>query len=169
VTNASPPGYDRGMPTRSILPLLALFTLASCTHSGAPTHHAAKQATQETANQQLVTDFYAEVFNRHNVAAAPNYLAEDYRQHNPLAATGRQAFMDFFSKFFQQNPDWHVTIKHIAADGDLVWVHYHAQRNAEDRGMAVVDIFRVTGGKMVEHWDVVQPVPEKSANANTMF
>jgi len=161
------PTSHRPRGSRISLAFLALL-LSSCAHSGS-THHAARQVTQESENKQLVSAFYAEVFNHHNVAAAPNFMAEDYKQHNPMAATGRQAFMDFFTKFFQQAPDWHVDIKQIAADGDLVWVHYHAQRTPDDRGMAVVDIFRVTGGKIVEHWDVVQPVPAKSANSNTMF
>ena len=120
-------------------------------------------------NKRLVLAFYDEVFNKHDVAAAEKYLAEDYKQHNPMAATGRKAFMDFFGRFFQQSPEWRVQIKRVAADGDLVWVHYHAQKNADDRGMAVVDILRVQDGMIVEHWDVVQSVPQKSANENGMF
>ena len=53
--------------------------------------------------------------------------------------------------------------------GDLVWLHVHSTNGAGDRGRAIVDIFRVENGRIAEHWDVVQPVPEKSANGNTMF
>lgn len=56
-----------------------------------------------------------------------------------------------------------------AADGDLVWLHVHATNGADDRGEAVIDIFRVKDGKIVEHWDVIQPVPKEAANKNTMF
>ena len=56
-----------------------------------------------------------------------------------------------------------------AADGDLVWLHLNSTQNAQDRGEAIVDIFRVEDGRIVEHWDVIQPVPETSANENTMF
>jgi predicted SnoaL-like aldol condensation-catalyzing enzyme len=54
-------------------------------------------------------------------------------------------------------------------DGDFVIVHSHATTTPEDRGMAIVDIFRMDDGKIVEHWDVIQPIPEKAANENTMF
>ncbi len=130
---------------------------------------ASSSKSVQSRNKATVAAFYDEVFSHHNVAAAEHYMAEDYKQHNPMAATGRKAFVDFFTRFFQQSPEWHVTIKRIAADGDMVWVHYHAQRSTGDRGMAVVDLFRMKDGKMVEHWDVVQPVPERSANDNTMF
>lgn len=62
-----------------------------------------------------------------------------------------------------------MAIVRSAADGDLVWVHTHAINGAEDRGQAVVDIFRVEAGRIVEHWDVIQSVPAPSANTNTMF
>ena len=57
----------------------------------------------------------------------------------------------------------------MIADGDLVVLHVHSTQNAQDRGEAVVDIFRVEQGKIVEHWDAVQSVPAESANSNTMF
>jgi predicted SnoaL-like aldol condensation-catalyzing enzyme len=66
-------------------------------------------------------------------------------------------------------PGWRYEFKHAYVDGNIVVVHSHVRMNAEDRGMAVVDIFRLEKGKVVEHWDVVQPIPEKSANDNTMF
>jgi predicted SnoaL-like aldol condensation-catalyzing enzyme len=52
---------------------------------------------------------------------------------------------------------------------DLVWLHVHATNGAKDRGQAIIDIFRVKNGKIVEHWDVIQAVPETAANKNTMF
>jgi predicted SnoaL-like aldol condensation-catalyzing enzyme len=86
-----------------------------------------------------------------------------------MAATGRSAAISFLEPFFANNPGVSYSIKRIIADGNLVVVHSFARFSAADRGMAVVDILRVDGCKVVEHWDVVQPVPEHSANPNGMF
>lgn len=82
---------------------------------------------------------------------------------------GKEPFVSFFTGFFAENPDSHAEVVRSATDGDLVWLHVHSTNGAEDRGQAVIDIFRVTDGKIVEHWDVIQPVPATSANENTMF
>jgi len=71
--------------------------------------------------------------------------------------------------YFTKNPTARSEIKRAVAEGDLVFLHVHAKSSETDRGMAVVDIFRVENGKVVEHWDVVQPIPEKANNSNTMF
>jgi len=92
-----------------------------------------------------------------------------YIQHNPLAKSGRDAAIGFLEPFFQAHPDVSYSIKRIIADGNLVAVHSHAKFSADDRGLAVVDILRVDHCKIAEHWDVAQPVPEKSANSNGMF
>jgi predicted SnoaL-like aldol condensation-catalyzing enzyme len=86
-----------------------------------------------------------------------------------MAPNGTEALIKFFEPYFANNPQARSEIKRVVADGDLVMLHVHAKANETDRGMAVVDIFRVENGKVVEHWDVVQPIPEKAANENTMF
>jgi predicted SnoaL-like aldol condensation-catalyzing enzyme len=124
---------------------------------------------QEDANKKLVTTFYQQFFGEKDITAADKYLAPSYKQHNPLAATGRDAVKRFFTPFFA-NPDipkTKIDIKRVAADGDLVWLHIRSKTTGAER--AVVDIFRVQNGKITEHWDVIQSVPEKSANENTMF
>jgi predicted SnoaL-like aldol condensation-catalyzing enzyme len=86
-----------------------------------------------------------------------------------MAASGRAAAINFLEPFFAQHPDIQYSIARIIADGNLVAVHSHGKFSADDRGIAVVDILRVEGCKVMEHWDVVQAVPEKSANSNGMF
>jgi predicted SnoaL-like aldol condensation-catalyzing enzyme len=71
--------------------------------------------------------------------------------------------------FSQQFPDAYVDIKRVIAEGDMVVTHSHFTLNPEDRGSAVVDIFRIENGKVVEHWDVIQMIPETPLNSNTMF
>ncbi|WP_158839443.1 nuclear transport factor 2 family protein [Saccharothrix deserti] len=100
---------------------------------------------------------------------AVEYLAPEYHQHNPDIASGSAGLREQFASFFQAFPNMIVERKRVIADGDLVAIHAHIRLNPTDRGQAVVDIFRVRDGKVVEHWDVVQDVPETSLNDNTMF
>ena len=115
---------------------------------------------------QFMTKFYLEKKVRE---AFETWVEPGYIQHNPLAKTGRDAAIAFLEPFFQSHPDASYSIKRIIADGNLVAVHSHAKFTADDRGLAVVDILRVDNCKIAEHWDVAQPVPEKSANSNGMF
>ena len=127
---------------------------------------------QEAANKELVIKFYDEVFNKHDLKKAPyQYLAENLIQHNPAVPNGRQGFIDRLTPIFAKLPQRHSQLVHVAADGDLVWTHMHSTENPQDRGRAIIDIFRVKDGKIVEHWDVVQliPEPQKSQNKNGMF
>lgn len=121
-------------------------------------------------NKAIVTDFYEGVFLKHQVQAyADRYIGSQYIQHNPHVPDGKAPFVDYFTGYFKENPQAKSVIKRAVAEGDLVFLHVHAQENAQDLGTAIVDIFRVENGKIVEHWDVQQAVPEKSANNNTMF
>jgi predicted SnoaL-like aldol condensation-catalyzing enzyme len=129
-----------------------------------------RDLAREEANRRLVVEFYERVFTRHDVAeAAATVLTEDYIQHNPRVPSGREPFVKFFTGYFKDNPAARNRIVRSATDGDLVVLHVHSTANETDRGRAIVDIFRVRDGRIVEHWDVIQPVPETSANGNGMF
>jgi predicted SnoaL-like aldol condensation-catalyzing enzyme len=118
----------------------------------------------------MVTAFYKMVFYDHKVPDAfKTHVGASYRQHNPLVPDGIEPSVVFLSKRFETNPQAINEIKRVMADGDLVAVHVHSRLNDADRGRAIVDIFRVESGKIVEHWDVIQPVPENAQNDNTMF
>lgn len=129
----------------------------------------ARDTAQEEANRKLVVEFYDKVFNQHQVAEGAAVLTEDYKQHNPYVPDGKEPFVSYFTQFFKDNPEARTRVVRSAADGDLVWLHNHSVQNPDDRGEAIVDIFRVKDGMITEHWDVIQPVPETSANENTMF
>jgi predicted SnoaL-like aldol condensation-catalyzing enzyme len=101
--------------------------------------------------------------------AVAKYLGPHYRQHNPGSADGPDFFIAFVKRFAQAYPQFRLESKRIIAEGDYVVLHSHLILKPGDRGSAVVDIFRLENGKIVEHWDVVQEVPETSANNNTMF
>ncbi|MBC3767184.1 nuclear transport factor 2 family protein [Neptunicella marina] len=96
-------------------------------------------------------------------------FAEDYIQHSPHVADGRDAVLALFAKRFKRNSQITTSIKRSASQGDLVWLHQHVQRSPEDKGNAVVNIFRMQNGKFAEHWNVVQAVPDTAKNNNTMF
>ena len=127
-------------------------------------------ATCTLTPKQVVTKFMTQFYVDKKVREAfETWVDPGYIQHNPMAQTGRDAAVNFLEPFFATHPDIHYTIARVIADGNLVAVHSHGVFSPGDRGIAVVDILRVEGCKVMEHWDVVQPVPEKSANTNGMF
>jgi predicted SnoaL-like aldol condensation-catalyzing enzyme len=121
-------------------------------------------------NKRLVREYYELAFNEKKPEeAVAKYQGSYYRQHNPQAADGGQPFIGFVHYMMQTYPEMHMGIKRMVAEGDLVVTHSHLVRGPGDRGQAVMDIFRLEDGKIVEHWDVLQDVPEKSENNNSMF
>jgi len=121
-------------------------------------------------NKKLVRDFYELAFNAHKpTEAAKKYIGDRYIQHNPFVPNGAAAFYEYFEGEFKKHPKSHVTIYRVLADGDLVALHLNSKLDDADPGRAIVDIFRVENSKIVEHFDVIQQVPDKTANGNTMF
>jgi predicted SnoaL-like aldol condensation-catalyzing enzyme len=121
-------------------------------------------------NKANVKAFYDLAFNqRQPEEAVKQYVGSSYRQHNPMAGDGPEPFIGFVKWITGENPDLRVEFKRFIAETDLVAVHSHMIPAKGARGTAVIDIFRLENGKIVEHWDVLQEVPEKAANQNTMF
>ena len=129
-------------------------------------HGRCPHGRQLEQNKATVVAYYTTAFNdKKPEEAVARYGGPVYIQHNPQAADGFQAFIDFVKFFTTQNPQLHVDIKRVIAECDLVVTHSHLTLNPSDRGSAVADIFRLNReGKVVEHWDVIQTVPETSAN-----
>ncbi|VWB28822.1 polyketide cyclase [Burkholderia pseudomultivorans] len=124
---------------------------------------------QQEANRRTVLAFYEKGLNDKDAEAALAYVGDRYVQHNPNAADGRDGFRKFVAFLRDKYPQSHSEIRRSFVDGDYVILHVHAVREPGTRGSAIVDIFRLENGKIVEHWDVNQPVPEQAANGNTMF
>ena len=133
-----------------------------------PAAHAA-DARQLEENKKVVTEFYELVINQKNFDAASKFIGPRYVQHNPNAADGPEGLKAFLAFLREKFPDYHSDIKRVFADGDYVILHVHNVPTPGARGNAIVDIFRLENGKVVEHWDVRQEIPEKAANSNTMF
>jgi len=144
------------------------FVFAAVMIALAPAAYAADAAQMEE-NKKVVVQFYEAAINQKNFEAASKFIGSRYTQHNPKAADGPEGLKAFLAFLREKFPDYHSDIKRIFADGDYVILHVHNVPVPGSRGNAIIDIFKLENGKIVEHWDVRQEIPETAANSNTMF
>jgi predicted SnoaL-like aldol condensation-catalyzing enzyme len=131
--------------------------------------HGAKNSTLTETNREIVLKFVDLFYGQKQVREAfKTYVTEDYIQHNPGIADGREAAILALEPMFSK-PTFVADVKRVIVDGDIAVVHLYARSTPEERGGSVIDMFRLKNGKIVEHWDVLQAVPEKSANPHPMF
>lgn len=116
-------------------------------------------------NRQLVLAFYDAVVRRRDFVAASAYLGDVYVQHRADAPDGVDGLREFMKRP-GRNPQTRIDVRRVFVDGDHVIIHAHVIPSPAERGSAHVDIFRVDGGKVVEHWDVDEPIPSEVANSN---
>ena len=123
-------------------------------------------------NKKNVVEFYNAVLNEKDFEKAKTYVGATYIQHNPIGADGLEGIQGFINFLRTKFPANKSEIKRVFAEGNYVIVHVHAVREPGTRGNAIFDLFRLDDdGKVVEHWDAVQPIPDPATalNKNGMF
>ena len=145
------------------------LTLAAATLALTALAASVADAQQQEQNKKAVVEFYDKAINQKDFEAASKYMGSRYTQHNPNAADGPEGLKAFLGFLKEKFPASRSEIKRVLADGDYVILHVHAVREPGTRGNAIIDIFKLENGKIVEHWDTVQAIPENPANNNGMF
>jgi predicted SnoaL-like aldol condensation-catalyzing enzyme len=122
---------------------------------------------QNALNKKMIADFYQALFGDKNQAVIDQYIADTYIQHNPSLPDGREALKKGVAVWFKGQPKNTVDVRHLGADGNFVYIHTKSKMG--NKTYSILDIFRLENGKIAEHWDIMQEVPAKSANAHPMF
>jgi predicted SnoaL-like aldol condensation-catalyzing enzyme len=148
---------------------LAVMTILVVLAAGLFSPVYAGNSAQEEANKKNVVEFYQAMINQKDFEATAKYVGNRYTQHNPMGADNLEGIKNFIQFLKEKLSDARWELKRVFADGDYVITHGLTISKPGDRGMAAMDIFKLENGKIVEHWDVVQPIPEKALNSNTMF
>lgn len=154
---------------RSVLAFAFLATFAFATP---PAQAQLTDAQKMERNKKNVVAFYNAVLNEKDFEKAKTYVGATYIQHNPIGADGLEGIKGFIDFLREKFPNNKSEIKRVFADGNYVIVHVHAVREPGTRGNAIFDLFRMDDdGKVVEHWDAVQPIPDPATakNKNGMF
>jgi len=133
------------------------------------TQNASDRYARQEVNKKTVVESYDLALNHRDIDAAVKYLAPNYKQHNPTVSDGIEGWRAMVAYIRDNRPGFKIEIKRVLADGDFVVLHVHMMREVGERGNAVAEIFRLEDGKIAEHWDIIQPIPETPANQNTMF
>ena len=121
------------------------------------------------ANKRTVMAFYDAALTRLNIDEAVTYFGPKFINHNPRAEDGVEGFRALLLGVKKQFPGLRIDVKRAFADGEFVILHVHLKLQPEEPGLAIVEIFRLEHGKIVEHWDVRQAMPDQSHNSNGMF
>ena len=158
---------NRGRTFRTAL--ATMFAVVALTTTPAIIFAQTSKPPQQERNVSAVKAFYKAALNHKDFATAPQYLGSQLIQRDPRAEDGPEGFAKVMAFLKTKYPESHWDVKQVFSDGNFVIMHALEKLNPEDRGNAVIDIFRLENGKIVEQWDIVQPIPETSANRNTMF
>ncbi|HEY4146865.1 nuclear transport factor 2 family protein [Pinirhizobacter sp.] len=151
---------------RAAMVLLLAIPLGSAAE---PSRAVVLNTASEEANKQAARNLYHAIFTARDVELAKRFLGPEYIQHAPDVADGKAGLAIAIAEIVKDTPQISYEIKHILAEDDMVTVMAHLRVTPDSRGMALFNIYRFDAGKIVEHWETLQEIPERSANGNGMF
>ena len=123
----------------------------------------------QEANKKNAIEFYRMAYDGSPREAVNLYVGKEYIQHNPLVGEGPEPFIQYFERMAKEYPDKSIEFVRIIAEGDLVALHTH-QIWPDNKEYVTMDFFRFDeNGKIVEHWDSMQEIPDFTKNGNTMY
>ena len=121
------------------------------------------------ANKRNAIDYYKMSYLGEPRKAVELYVGGEYIQHNPLVGEGKEPFIAYFERMGREYPGKSIEFVRAIAEGDLVALHTHQVWPGDDE-YVTMDFFRFDDeGKIVEHWDAMQQIPESTENGNTMY
>lgn len=121
------------------------------------------------ANKQNAIAFYRTAYMGEPAKAVERYVGDEYIQHNPAVSDGKAGFIDYFEKMAKEYPEKDIEFVRVIAEGDFVALHTHQTWPGKDE-YVTMDFFRFDeNGKIVEHWDAIQQIPDESKNGNSMY
>lgn len=120
-------------------------------------------------NRKNAIDFYRMAYEGNPGRAVKLFVGSEYIQHNPLVGDGKEAFIAYFKRMSMEYPEKTIEFVRSIAEGNLVGLHTHQVWPGGEE-YVTMDFFRFDeSGKIIEHWDAMQQIPESSANGNTMY
>ncbi|MCY4043608.1 MAG: nuclear transport factor 2 family protein [Cellvibrionales bacterium] len=126
-------------------------------------------STQLEMMKNAAINFYQMAYMGQPEEAVALYVGDEYLQHNPDVADGKQGFIDYFDRMASEYPEKNITFERVVAEGNLVALHTH-QTWLDQEEYVTMDFFRFnTSGKIIEHWDSIQRIPDQSKNGRLMY
>ena len=120
-------------------------------------------------NKQNAINFYQMAYDGNPREAFKLYVGNEYIQHNPIVGNGPEPLIQYFERMAREYPVKSIEFVRAVAEGDLVALHTHQVWPGNDQ-YVTMDFFRFDeNGKIVEHWDAIQQIPETTENGNTMY
>lgn len=123
----------------------------------------------QQVNKQNAIAFYRSAYLGNPKEAIKEYVGKQYTQHNPLVANGKQAFIDYFEEMARDYPNKKIEFVRAIAEDNLVALHTHQTWPGNEEYVTMDFFLFDDNGKIIEHWDSIQEIPNATKNGNSMY